>query len=697
MADSFYNEALDLLALNEIEESVNKQNSITINTLFDKAIFNAQIIENNFHETKYIDDAYYIIGMSTFYQNKISSSKYYFERIYNEYSSDDFFYKSIIMLSKLSLKMDDIENYNLYISKIDIDQLNKNEKVMFYLTLVDYNNYKQNPNEVFKNSLLAIENLDTKTQKIPIYFNLLILAENDGSYADAIKYINQIEYCLDNKKINNDLLDKWIKYNTYLGEYTLISEKLNDYIQTEINEKTKVSYFLRLVENYMNSQDYSKARNELNDLLQQYKDNRSLKSEVSQIYYLLGVIELESYKDFDMSRFFFQESIDISRVSEFGKKSDSKIKVLNELNDLQELIENSSTDSLNSILIVDQDKNKRYPIDMSLDSLLYSYAQILFYDLNLQELGLQSFNEIINSFPDSEYGYKSKIILDLENIEVNMAILPQDGSDTGNQLSRLDTLIDESWNLLVTSRKQSIKEFKKIYQNYKDEKSLYIIGTIYDKYEKNIDSTVYYYNNYLVAYPNGSYNQEITDRLNEIKDMLDYNISYLNQKIYYKKAMSFFDNNYDSSLHYFDLSTKGRDREIKNFSKNNLSILREYHINDSLLKINYNNIDSVRINKASILYKDLGYDSLAIIIYKDIIYNSKDISNINNSLSSMVNIEGGNNWDSLLFLNVQDSNLFKLLIDKSKRNDMYLIKDSIEENMLDVKFYDEKYKLFINN
>jgi len=697
MADSFYNEALDLLALNEIEESVNKQNSTTINTLFDKAIFNAQIIENNFHETRYIDDAYYIIGMSTFYQNKISSSKYYFERIYNEYSSDDFFYKSIIMLSKLSLKMDDIENYNLYISKIDIDKLNKNEKVMFYLTLVDYSNYKENPNEVFKNSLLAIENLDTKTQKIPIYYNLLILAENDGSYVDAIKYINQIEYCLDNKKINNDLLDKWIKYNTYLDEYTLISEKLNDYIQTEINEKTKVSYSLRLVENYMNSQDYSKARNELNDLLQQYKDNRSLKSEVSQIYYLLGVIELESYKDFDTSRFFFQESIDISRVSEFGKKSDSKIKVLNELNDLQELIENSSTDSLNSIVIVDQDKNKRFPIDMGLDSLLYSYAQILFYDLNLQELGLQSFNEIINSFPDSEYCYKSKIILDLENIEVNMAILIQDGSNNGNQFSKLDTLIDESWNLFVTSRRQSIKEFKKIYQNYKDEKSLYIIGTIYDKYEKNIDSTVYYYNNYLVAYPNGSYNQEITDRLNEIKDMLDYNISYLNQKIYYKKAMSFFDNNYDSSLHYFDLSTKGRDREIKNFSKNNLSILREYHINDSLLKINYNNIDSVRINKASILYKDLGYDSLAIIIYKDIIYNSNDISNINNSLSSMANIESSNNWDSLLFLNVQDSNLFKLLIDKSKRNDMYLIKDSIEENILDVKFYDEKYKLFINN
>jgi hypothetical protein len=67
MADSFYNEALDLLALNEIEESGNQQNLVSINTLFDKAIKNAQIIEKDFNETKYIDDAYFILGMSSFY------------------------------------------------------------------------------------------------------------------------------------------------------------------------------------------------------------------------------------------------------------------------------------------------------------------------------------------------------------------------------------------------------------------------------------------------------------------------------------------------------------------------------------------------------------------------------------------------------------------------------------------------------
>ena len=66
MADSFYKEALDLLALNEIEESENQQNLASINTLFDKAIKNAQIIEKDFYESKYIDDAYYLLGRGSY-------------------------------------------------------------------------------------------------------------------------------------------------------------------------------------------------------------------------------------------------------------------------------------------------------------------------------------------------------------------------------------------------------------------------------------------------------------------------------------------------------------------------------------------------------------------------------------------------------------------------------------------------------
>lgn len=696
MADSFYNEALNLLALNEIGESTNQQNSVSINTLFDKAIKNAQIIENDFYETKYIDDAYFILGMSGFYQNKISASKYYFERIYNEYSENDFFYKSIIMLSKLNLKMDDIDKFNFYISMIDEKDLDRDEKVMFYLTLVDYNNYKENFDDVIKNSLLAIDYTDIKTQKIPIYYNLLTIAENDNNYIDAVDYITQIEYCLDDENINNDLLDKWIEYNTYLEKFELISEKLNNYIQLEMNEKIKVSYNLKLIKNYINSKNYSKANNELNDLLDKYKDNGLLKSEVSHVYYLLGKIELEFYNNFEESIFFFQESIETSRISEYGKKSDSYMEIINEFNDVQYLIENSNSDSSASNIIIDKNEKNDFSLNMDLDSLLYLSAQILFYDLGLKDLGLQKFQDIINNYPDSNYKYKSMLLLGLEDVESDLGFDLDDKLSVDNKLTKLDSLIDNAWELLLISRKKSIQKFHKIYSNHLDEKSLFIIGSIYDNYEKNIDSTVYYYNKYLNIFPNGNYSVQISDRLEEIKDMLDYKISYLNQKVYYRNAMDFFDNNYDSSLYYFDLGKNGRDREIKNFSKNNLELLSRYHFNDSLYKINYKNIDSVRINIASILYKDFRSDSLAISIYKDIIDNSKDITNINNSLSSMAILDESSAWDSLLFLNVQDSNLFNLLIDKAKRNDIYILKNNLESDILDIDFYNEKYKLFIN-
>lgn len=696
MADSFYNEALDLLALNEIEESGNQQNLVSINTLFDKAIKNAQIIERDFNETKYIDDAYFILGMSSFYQNKISASKYYFERIFNEYNENDFFNKSIIMLSKLNLKMGDLDKFNFYISMINAKDLDKDEKVMFYLTLVDYNNYNENFDGVIKNSLLAIDYSQNKTQKIPIYYNLLKIAENDKNYIDAIDYINQIEYCLDNQNINNDLLNKWIDYNTYLENFELIFEKLNSYIQLEMNLKSKVSYNLRLIENYINSKNYSKANNELNDLLDIYKDNGTLKSEVSNVYFLLGKIELKFYNDFEKAKFYFQESIDHSRISEYGKKSDSYMKIINEFNDVQYLIESSDLDLSESDVTLEQNEKDILSLNMDVDSLMYLSAQILFYDLDLKDLGLQKFQDIIDNYPDSNYKYKSMLLLDFENSGLDAGLDLDEVYKVENNLTKLDSLIDDAWELLLVSRKKSIKTFHDIYSNYSDEKSLFIIGTIYDNYEKNIDSTIYYYNKYLSAHPNGNYSIQILDRIEEIKDMLDYKISYLNQKINYRKAMGFFDNNYDSSIYYFDLAKNGRDREIKKFSQNNLEALNRYHFNDSLYKINYKNLDSVRINIASILYKNLNLDSLAITIYKDIINNSGDITNVNNSLSSMAILDKDSQWDSLLFINIQDSNLFNLLIDKAKRNDIYTLKNNLELDRLDINFYNEKYKLFIN-
>ena len=60
----------------------------------------------------------------------------------------------------------------------------------------------------------------------------------------------------------------------------------------------------------------------------------------------------------------------------------------------------------------------------------------------------------------------------------------------------------------------------KLYKHNNDEKLIFIIGTIYDEYENNIDSTVFYYDKYLNEYPNGNYSIDV-NITQEIKDMLE--------------------------------------------------------------------------------------------------------------------------------------------------------------------------------
>ena len=83
--------------------------------------------------------------------------------------------------------------------------------------------------------------------------------------------------------------------------------------------------------------------------------------------------------------------------------------------------------------------------------------------------------------------------------------------------------------------------------------------------------------------------------------------------------------------------------------------------------------------------------------YKDIISNSSSTKNINESLAALFNIEQYGNWDSLLYSNIQDSNLYILLINNSKRKYEYHVKGSEEDDILDLNWFEDKYKKHFQN
>ena len=81
-SEKSFNEALDIIESTDLE--TNKMSDEVL-SLLEEAIENSLIIEQRFSKTKYLDDAYYILGRASYLMDKVTASSYYFNRLINEF------------------------------------------------------------------------------------------------------------------------------------------------------------------------------------------------------------------------------------------------------------------------------------------------------------------------------------------------------------------------------------------------------------------------------------------------------------------------------------------------------------------------------------------------------------------------------------------------------------------------------------
>ena len=702
MAEKYFNDSMNIIQLDESGENKIPSQAIT---LLNSAIENALIIEDKFYNTKYLDDAYYILGMSSFYKNNLTSSQYYFERIINEYYTQEYYIKSLIMLGSLNLKMNKINDFKNILALIeDLDNLNQKENYLYYILKADYSKYNEDMVSVKKNYVLALENLNDSNDKISIYYKLLLISENEKDYLNAILCIDSIEKLRDEENISPELLQKWIDYKNKIRDFNSVINKLNIYLENEQLLKKQIYYNIEKSKIYIYMQDYNSSENILIDILNEHSDNSIMRVEISEANFIMGGIYLHYYHDFKKSQEFYQASIDKSKTSLFGKKSQEIINSISSYNNLMDEIVYSNTiadsdvdsENLESNLFSNPMPNILNK-SIGLDSLIFNSAQILYFDLDIKDSAIYKFKYIIDEFPETNFHYKALIMMDMEEPDSKWSQMLLDeylkSSDDISIDSELDSLRDLSWDILSNSSSESIDSFKNIYTKYKDEKSLYMVGLIYDDYLKDLDSSFYYYDMYLDNFESGTYSKQISNRAVELKDMIKFNYEFINQKIVYRKAIEYFENKnlIDSTIYFLEDASNGIDRNLKSYCKNIIESFKLYMKNDSLYKMNYSNTDSVKMNLANILYKDLSYDSLASIYYIDIVNSSITTKNINESLAALSKIDLSSNWDSLLYSNIQDSNLYMLLVNNSSRNYQYNIKGSKSSDLEDLQWFSNKY------
>ena len=702
MAEKYYEEALEIIKVNQ-NEILPKE----AEDLLNKAIENSLVIEKKFYNSQYLDDSFFILGMASFYKGNITSSEYYFNRILLEHDLSQFYNVTLIMYGNLYLKMNRIIELEKLINKINEIDLSINEKYEFNLLLANYYEYIDDFENVEESYNSALINSSNKNDQLSIYYRLLSLSELTNNFINAVKYIDEIQNILDQERINNELFQKWIDYNIKIEEYDRVSRKLKTYISNENILKTKMYYEVELANVYMYQRNYIESKDLLLTLIDEYIDNSLLKKELGKAYFLLGNIFLEYDWDFDKSKEAYQNCMNISKSSYYGKESQNRLNsIISYLNYKEEIFYNETIEfeekSYDDGLLIPEIKEYN-----GLDSLIFHSGQILFFDLGIRDSAISEFKTIVYKFPNSKYHFKSLLILDLEqpnSIWKNMLNNNQDLEQNNPANISIDLLIDSSWDLLSISSDDAIASLFDIHEKYDASKPLYIIGFIYDDYLKDIDNAILYYKMYLDKYKDGEYFVKTTDRILELESMIDTKIKYFEQKLNLRKGKNWFIDkaNIDSSLYYLNLASNGIDRGIKVYCNNISESIKLYEENKTLLKNNYSNIDSAKLNLAHILYKDLSFDDIAINYYKEIIYNDNIKNYVNESYACLSLIENNANWDSLLYANLNDSNLYNILKNNARRKFYYNVKGTMDSDNMDLLWLNEIqnkhfYKIEENN
>jgi len=232
-ANQSFNDALEIIAESQSE---NNEIPTSARSLLEQAIDNSLIIEQQFYNTKYLDDAYFILGKSSYLIDRITAANYYFGKLCNEFPKSNYYDESSIMMGYVDLKIGDLISAKSKLTLLP-SVGNKNKYLLYILgaEIASFEGFEEQEKEYYLN---AIQYSNNDSDKITLYNKLLLISENQNDSTSSLKSIIGEE--IDLKPVLAQLsisLDKYLgklesgKLEDLVTEYTLKTWRLNEEVQ----------------------------------------------------------------------------------------------------------------------------------------------------------------------------------------------------------------------------------------------------------------------------------------------------------------------------------------------------------------------------------------------------------------------------------------------------------------------------------
>ena len=461
-AEISYEKALSIIEESPILDEVEVPEQAK--KLLAEAIENSKDILNKYPDSKYVDDAIYIIAKSSFLRDEVAVAESYFNQLLRNYPESTFHSLSEIWLAYTHLRMGMIDTARIEIDSIQahISKGGENYYLMYNI-LAEISIFDGDIDNTYLHYEKAAEFAPSRSKKISTYGKLVYFAETNQDKFKASEYLVDLgdvalvalgDIALE--KIRIDARMKWITYQRELGNFDGViseierllglTEFIPEYMQLEL-ELGKV---------YKAREDIELAKEIFSMIVEKY----SRKDETAEAYYQLGFMAIREDFNLDLAREYLESSKSEKPSSFYGRES---IELLNKITRYENLLdfykeavknndENINIQEDNSNYVddthnenemdtnisetnIDKDKKRNFDdldiegrfmemdfgleidentlnsVSTSPDSILFMIGEMLLYDFNHLERSLGKLQTLAEEFPESKYASQALYVL----------------------------------------------------------------------------------------------------------------------------------------------------------------------------------------------------------------------------------------------------------------------------------------------
>ena len=179
--NTFYNaENSFKKALQIIEESpiiVDGELPSQAKKLLGEAIENSKLVLKEYPESKYVDDAVFIIAKASFLKDEVAIAESHFNLILRDYPESKFYSLSKIWLAYTHFRMGMIDSARTTLEIIQSGELSNKEKFIIHNVLAEISMEVDSIGQVYYHYELAAEVASSDSKKTSIYGKLVNIAE----------------------------------------------------------------------------------------------------------------------------------------------------------------------------------------------------------------------------------------------------------------------------------------------------------------------------------------------------------------------------------------------------------------------------------------------------------------------------------------------------------------------------------------